>query len=240
MRRGNLIPEIWFSRWNYSILRTLFHLIPHQRTTDITSAFLVHYPFVCTWIFAVGFYLAWVRSDDKKMVRRVWLMKTVLGFAIAVLITLMIRPLVSWPAPALNPAFIDLFPTYLWGQGARNCFPSHSTLAYFMVSLGFWPIVRKLAAGLVLWTFIFVSLPRVYLGGHYPIDIFASITLGGLVFAVIWQWSVPSAIRDWLVDGGAPRKIRNLLLLVWVIELGEGFRVTESLVSMAGRLASRV
>ena len=226
------------SHWNRSILEILFRLIPHQRFSDGVSDFLIRYPFVCTCFFAAAFYLAWMKNDDHKTVRRYWLLKIVLGFAIAVGITLLVRPWISWPAPARNPAFQDLFPQYLWGQGTNNCFPSHSTLAYFLVGVGFWPLRRDLSIALSLWTLVTVSLPRVYLGGHYPIDVLASMILVFAVLGAIWRWPFPAAVGTWLVSDRPRISLRNLFLSIWIFELAEGFRVTEFLVNTASRLLS--
>ena len=193
---------------------------------------------MCTGFFAAAFYLAWVKNDDRKTVRRCCLLKTVVGFGIAVVITLLVRPWISWPAPARNPTFLHLFPQYLWGQGTANCFPSHSTLAYFMVAVGFWPLRRDLSIALALWTVISVSLPRVYLGGHYPIDVLASMILVFAVLGATWKWQVPPSLAKWLVSVAPRIGMRNLFLSIWIFELAEGFRVTEFLVNRAGRLSS--
>jgi hypothetical protein len=182
----------------------------------------------------------WAKNDEDKKRRRTDLFKTTLAIALAVLVTLVFRPWISWPAPARSVAFRELFPRYLWGEGTSNSFPSHSTLAYFTLSLGIWPVVRTAALGLTLWTLTFVSFPRVYLGGHYPIDVLASMALGSLVLVSIWKWSVPPIVGNWLTEDGLPAKIRNVFLCLWIIELGEGFRATEYLVNIATGLAFRI
>lgn len=215
----------------------MFRDAPHHRGSDWAIRLAVHYPVICTWVFALIFFLMWSKNDEQKSRRRTDLLKTIVAVALAVVVTLIFRPWISWPAPAQNAAFRDLFPAYLWGEGTSNSFPSHSTLAYFMVSLGIWPIARRPAIALALWTLFCVSFPRVYLGGHYPIDVLASLALGVLVLGVIWRWPVPPSVRDWLVQGGVPAKVRNLLFFIWIIELADGFRATETLVNMATRLA---
>lgn len=61
-------------------------------------------------------------------------------------------------------------PGYFWGNGTFNSFPSHATLAYFAVAAGLWSLNRRLGLTLALLVLGLVSLPRIYLGGHYPID----------------------------------------------------------------------
>lgn len=71
------------------------------------------------------------------------------------------------------------------------------------------------------------------MGGHYPIDVLASLVLGGVVLAAIWWWPVPQSISAWLVCKGPKARVRQLLLFLWIVELGWGFRATEFLVSTA-------
>jgi membrane-associated phospholipid phosphatase len=194
---------------------------------------------VCTWFFSLAFYFAWTKDDHERPLRRCYLFKAILALAISVITTLVMRPWISWPAPNRNPAFMALFPNYLWGDGTWNCFPSHSTLAYFTVATGFWPLRRDLSIVLALWTLICVSLPRVYLGGHYPIDILASMILGLGVLAALWRWPLPAGIDNWLNRKGRKAVVRNILFSIWMIELTEGFRISEFIVNAASRLAAR-
>jgi membrane-associated phospholipid phosphatase len=108
-----------------------------------------------------------------------------------------------------------------------------------MVSIGFWPISRRVSLALAAWTFAFVSFPRVYLGGHYPIDVVFSVVLGLMIIFVIWIWPT-SATGDWLILESRQARLRKALLLLWIIELGDGFRGAEFLAKLTVRLASRI
>lgn len=232
-----IVGEPWFSHWNHVLLEKLFYWIPQSQAADDRFDDLISNPFLGTWIFAAFFYWFWSIDDERKEQRRLSLFKTLTAICIAFVVTLAIRPLVSWPAPALNPRFQSLFPVNLWGQGTWNCFPSHSTLVYFMVALGFWPLNRGLSVALSLLALAVVSLPRVFLGGHYPVDIAFSCVLGFLTLIAVWKWREPPMIEHWLGRRGRGTAVRDWLLFVWVFELGEGFRGTEFLVAALRGLA---
>ena len=102
----------------------------------------------------------------------------VLSVTTAVLITIALRPWIAWPAPARSPSFQQLFPPKLQGHGTGDCFPSHATLAYWIVAWGLWPLHRATALALAVLVIPLIAIPRVYVGGHYPIDIVASVLLG--------------------------------------------------------------
>lgn len=137
----------------------------------------------------------------------------------------MVRPWISWPAPSLNRNFQSLYPGYLWNTGSADCFPSHSTLIYFTVAAGLLPLSRWVSLILSAAVLGMISLPRVYVGGHYPVDVLASLLLTILVLPVVWRWNVPEPAINWLNEKGYSTSIllRELVLMLWLFELGEGF-----------------
>jgi membrane-associated phospholipid phosphatase len=231
-----MIANPWFAHWNHRVLEMLFRIIPHTQNSDDRFGDLIANPFWSTWIFAAVFYRLWAIDDDRQLLRRTRLFAILTAIAVTFLVTLALRPLIGWPAPALNPRFQPLFPRYLWGQGTWNCFPSHSTLAYFTVTAGFWSLNRRLSAVLSVLALVVVSLPRVYLGGHYPVDVLFSCALSICMLVAISRWLIPPAVTQWLVRRGPGTAIRDCLLFLWVFELGEGFRGTEFLAAALRRL----
>lgn len=226
----------WLPSWNYSCFQVLFRVIPHEPHSDRMALLLVHYPALCTCLFGATFCFLWLKDDERRAERRSYLCKAVVAFVFAVVITLVVRPYISWPAPARNPSFMTLFPRQLWGLGTRNSFPSHSTLAYFVVAAGFWPLRKDLSVVFSLATLMFVSLPRVYLGGHYPIDVFCSLVLGSLSLAAVWKWERLDVLSQRLLAQAQGTRIRKLLFCLWIVELADGFRGTEFLVGAVRHL----
>jgi undecaprenyl-diphosphatase len=218
----------WLWKWNYHGFEILFrHVPPRPRTVDWFQ-FVITNPLLSTWIFAAASYYYWTKDDGQRTWRRARLVQTVVLLAVLTTITLILRPWVQWPAPNLNPQFEPLFPQYLWGSGNQNCFPSHSTLAYFTVAVGFYPLNRWLSLGLMLETLMLVSLPRIYVGGHYPIDVLFSCLMasGGFILMRHW-WS-----RSYLLTAADKKPASILcetLFFLWVFELGEAFRGSELL-----------
>jgi len=61
-------------------------------------------------------------------------------------------------------------------------------------------------------------------GGHYPIDVLASVVLAAVVLPLVWRWRVPEKVENWLTTKGRGSRLRELALILWVFELGEGFK----------------
>src|SRR5215469_10553465 len=209
--------------WNFQILKWLFLLFPHNEGRDAIAQFLISNSLASSWIYAAVFYGYWRIEDDRTGWRRSRLFRTFVAFCLATLATLAFRPWFGWPAPSLVPRFQQLYPQSLWYTGNPNCFPSHSTLIYLLIAVGFWQFKRSTSLLLIIWVFLLISIPRLYIGGHYPIDIVA---------AVFWV-----ALADWAahlichrhplksvmctVPGGLAVEV---FLFLWLFELGDGFR----------------
>jgi undecaprenyl-diphosphatase len=221
----------WFAGWNYRLLQVLFHIVPHSATIDSFFEFLVSNHLVSTWIFAACFYWFWAQDDEERSWRRQRLVQVVIAIAVTVVFTLLIRPWIRWPAPGRNPSFRDLYPPYFWNEGTLNSFPSHATLVYFSVAVGFWSFNRRLTAALTLLVLALVSVPRIYLGGHYPIDVIASILLGVAAVALLARSRLPNIFAEWLERTRPSPALREFLLLIWIFELGEGFQGSMSILT---------
>jgi membrane-associated phospholipid phosphatase len=229
----------WFSSWNYDLFHILFSLIPHSNFTDDFCKMLLLNPLMSTWIFAVSVYRFWWQDDKQRAWRRRQILSAAVAFGLACLVTLVLRPWIHWPAPVLNPAFKTLFPADFWGNGNENCFPSHSTLAYFTISVGFWPLSRTLSLWLSALTLLLISFPRVYVGGHYPIDVLFSCFLSILMLLVVWHWPILTSVSNWLPVQNLPVVFQDVIVFLCVFEFGEGFRGVELLVGAVHHAFSR-
>lgn len=226
----------WLAGWNYRLLQALFHLLPHGVTIDRFFAFLVSNHLVSTWIFAACFYWFWSQKNAKQPWRRQRLFQLVIAIALSVVLTVAIRPWIRWPAPARNLSFRDLYPPYLWDYGSLNSFPSHSTLVYFGVAAGLWRLNRGFSLTLGLLALGLISLPRICLGGHYPIDVAASIALASVALTLVAYWRLPGKISVWLDHSGSGTALREFLLMIWIFELGEGFQGSMSILTSVRHL----
>jgi membrane-associated phospholipid phosphatase len=231
------MPEPFLHDWNFRILQRLFQLFPHSGFRDSLAQFLTVDALASTWIFAAVFYIYWRVEDNRTVSRRKQLLGTIMAFCLAMLGTLAWRPWIGWPAPSLTQPFRALYPDYFWNEGNPNCFPSHSTLIYLIVALGIWPFKRWLSALLMLWVLVAISVTRLYVGGHYPIDVVAAILLAAIAVPIARRICATQGVSEMLSHILTKRIPLEFCLFLWLFELGDGFRSSYYIATSVARLA---
>ena len=226
----------WLAPWNFEALRFLFKLAPHTNLGVRLATFLLQNPLMTTWVYAAVSYVYWSKQDDRTVVRRVCLLRivaaSVLSFGLAALLDVK----VGWASPARTMGFQSLFPSYLWGVGSLNSFPSHSTMIYLIVSLGLLRLNKLAGLLLIPFTFLIVSLPRIYVGGHYPIDVAGSILLAVLSLAAIDLFLANRRVTDGFRWAATRDQDSEVFFFLWLYELADGFRSAEDTVHFTTRL----
>jgi membrane-associated phospholipid phosphatase len=226
----------WLAPWNFDALRFLFKLTPHTNLGIRLATFLLQNPLMTTWVFAAVSYAFWAKQDDRTAERRIYLLRIVAASVLSFGLTALLDVKIGWASPARTMGFQSLFPSYLWGTGSSNSFPSHSTMVYLIVSLGLLRLNKVAGLLLVPFTFLIISFPRVYVGGHHPIDIAGSILLAVLSFAGIDLLLTNRRVTDsfsWAATHGQDSEV---FFFLWLYELADGFRSAEDTVHFVFRL----
>ncbi len=233
----SLASEPWLSEVNRAGLEWLFGILPQTWFRISLAEFLVYNPLGSTWMFAAVFFLFWRIEDEHSMERRARLLEIVLACAVAVIATVPFRPWVAWPSPVRSASFQPFYDRGLWGSGSNNCFPSHSTLLYLIVALGILRLSRRAGTVLVVLTFFSISLPRIYLGGHYPIDVLASVVLALFSVLLVGWWCRQPRMRGTLKWVATRGLVTEAVIFLWLFELAEGFRSGADILSLLHKAA---
>ena len=126
----------------------------------------------------------WFKSDKNQAQVRAHIISTLFSCfiaiitarALALLLPFRLRPLHEKGLHFLLP--YGLVPTKL---ESWSSFPSDHAVLYYALSTGIFFISKKAGTIAVAYTTLFIALPRIYLGIHYPTDIIAGALLGIII-----------------------------------------------------------
>ena len=124
---------------------------------------------------------AWFRRDDRRSGDRQHIIATLLSSLIAVAVArLMVLALPFRPRP-LHEASLNLVLPYGVSDsalGKLSSFPSDHAVLFFSLATGIFFVSMRVGLLAFLYVAVFIALPRIYLGLHYPTDILVGAVLG--------------------------------------------------------------
>jgi membrane-associated phospholipid phosphatase len=126
----------------------------------------------------------WFRDPDANLRTRRIVIGAFIGCLLALLVARLVNNVAPYqPRPFANEAlalseFVGLPITQLEGLRDVNTFPSDHGAMFIALAMGIYLISKKAGTLVFLYVFALILLPRLYLGLHYPTDIFAGAVLG--------------------------------------------------------------
>ena len=174
-------------------------------------------------------FLFWVQGAQpgQQEVRRRTL-TIAFGSFVAALLTVVAARAVSWAPPSAHPELAGLYPEDFPVNLNATSFPSQSTALYAVVASGIYSVRRRL--GTWAWAFVgvLVALPRMYLGGHYFIDVLAGFVAGlsGYWVAILLEtravsWWKTAFEYQW---GHWQRTLAECAVFLWILQVATEFR----------------
>jgi membrane-associated phospholipid phosphatase len=168
------------------------------------------------------FWVSRLQVDDEEAQRKFEI--TILASLAAVALAKLASLGLQWPAPNKYGDLSVMFPEYIVRSDAGNCFPSESTAAYGAIAAGVFAWRRHL--GVLLWigVMLLIALPRMYVGGHFLLDVLvgAGCALGGYGFAwLLARWSRPPAL---IRGAGRWQGVVSVAVFIYIWQVSVEFR----------------
>jgi membrane-associated phospholipid phosphatase len=167
------------------------------------------------------------RADDGRSQRR--LLTIFFGSVLAIVLTLIVGAIFHWLPPNQDPRLAHLYPSYLDKNTNMSSFPSQETALCSAIAAGIYSLRRSWGTSLWFAVIAFVGLPRIYVGGHFPSDIVAGIACGMIGYRMAYYLETPFSepLRLATEENAKLRSLAAVILFLWIIQVGTGFRMAE-------------
>lgn len=172
---------------DYAIIASINQYSRHSHFFDNVVALVADNHLFKGGVIIPMYWYLWFKSGEQQTRNRLYMVTTLLnctiamGIARAVALTspFRLRPMHTPEVHFQLPYGVP--PTALDGWSS---FPSDHATLFFGLATGLLFASRTVGIFAIGYTALFISLPRIYLGFHYPTDIFAGAAIGALIIAV--------------------------------------------------------
>lgn len=192
-----------------TIISHVNSLSRHSMFLDQFMAFLAHNPLLKGGVLATIIWWLWSSGSGQRPFVREHIIATVLlcfpaialARGLAAFLPFRLRPVHETGIGFLTPYGVNLDILDGWSS-----FPSDHAVLFFALATGIFFISRRIGVFAFIYVSLVISLPRIYLGLHYPTDVFAGALLGiamgwagntyivrnrRFLAAMDWLWSRP-------------------------------------------------
>jgi len=179
-------PELFrlilpMNNFDTGIVRFLNEFSQQSPVFDHVVAYLGDSNLLKGGIIVALLWMLWLRPGDDIEQRRRTILRTLTGCAVAILVArglAVLLPFRSRPLHDDNLSFalpLGFDPRALEGWSS---FPSDHAALFFGLAAGIFSLSKKIGWFILLHAILIVSLPRLYLGIHYPTDIVVGAIIG--------------------------------------------------------------
>ncbi len=238
---GHLLPVAWggvlarlvgtaLEPTSFDIRSTTYlaKLLGRHPLFDLAIESAIRHHVLGGFYFAACLFILWgqaARPGGQELRRRI--LTIIFGSLVAIALTFLAGGFVSWLPPSRHPGLGHLYPEYLTPNININSFPSQSTALYTAVAVGVFSLQRAMGSALLAGVLVLVSLPRLYLGGHYPTDVLVGLVLGfvGYLGARIFlERSLASRLERVFQKENWQRILADLFVFLWILQVAVDFQ----------------
>jgi len=166
-----------------SVIDLLNHSFQHTKSLDETMIHLASNELLKGGLLSAAIWWLWFKPGITQTKVRITLVTTLISSLIAVAIT---RILVLTMPFRLRPIFDEsnniVLPYHDFRTGVENLssFPSDTATLCISLAFGIYCASKRLGIVMLIYSTLFILLPRAYLGVHYMTDLIAGAFIGAL------------------------------------------------------------
>ena len=186
-------------------------------------------------LFTLCWFIWWRGTvDDQKVTRQKLLVSITCVFFAEITTILLSLTLPHRTRPYFNTELDFTAPIKLgsWWNESISSFPSDHGTMFMALTMGIWRADKPIGWFAICYTFLFVFMPRIYLGFHYPSDIIAGALIGVLFVYIGAKLTITNrfATKLYIFCDEKPYYFYPVFILV-IYQLTTLFTETRSIVS---------
>lgn len=186
-----------------ALLSALNNFSQLSHTFDQFVVFIQHNHLFKGGVLIPIIYYVWFKSNQNSNKRKYLIAMLLFTFPAELIARLMAKTLPFRFRPIHDAEVNFLLPFGMNTNFLNNqsSFPSDHAVLFFCISVGILFCSKKLGIFAFVYTLFFIALPRIYLGLHYPSDVFVGALIGIIIsiLAIVYfsQNKLLNLINDW-------------------------------------------
>jgi len=213
---------------------------------DRVANMLIHNNLIKHGLFIASFWVLWLNATSDQIRRRADLCFILVAVSLSLFVNQVISSIFPMRSRPIYWTDIGLRePTFDISHFRRmletfSSFPSDHAAIYFALTTGFWFISRRLAVAMAIWSVVCL-LARIFMGLHFPSDIFIGATIAIVVTVAARREALLRFLRtcvDYLETHAAT--LFHAAVFLFVFQIGNLFWESRLLAASVVKVVKRI